>query len=174
MTALDSPKYVLIILVAVFFSFAAHEASHWLAGEMIGYDMTMTMNTAYPLGVDDFEQEWHGMVISAAGPLFTIFQAVAIYTLMRRRKRISLYPFLVVPFVMRLIAMAVGFRNPNDEARISDYLGLSIWTLPALVCLFLFYLVYKTSQRYELDLKFQAITFVCTLLFSSIVILVIK
>ena len=169
-----SPKYILITLLAVFLSFGLHEASHWFAGELIGYNMTMSMNSASPIDVDTYQEEWHGMVISAAGPLFTILQAAAIYLLMRRKPRPLLYPFLFVPLVMRIMAALLGFVHPNDEARISHDLGLSIWTLPAIVCGLLFYFVYRISRQYVLPIQFNLMTLTFVLLFSSIVILVIK
>jgi hypothetical protein len=164
------PKYILITLLAVFLTFALHEASHWLAGEILGYNMTMTMNTSYPLGVDDFSKEWHGTVISAAGPLFTILQAITIWLILRRRNRPMLYPFLLVPFIMRLFASLISFRNPNDEARVSASLGMPMWVLPLLVTGFLLWLVWDTSRRNSYMLKFQALSITLMVTFISVVI----
>jgi hypothetical protein len=130
----------------------------------------MTMNTSYPLGVDDFSEEWHGTLISAAGPLFTILQAIVIYLFLRRKNRPMLYPFLLVPFIMRLFASLISFRNPNDEARVSASLGMPMWVLPAIVTGFLLCLVWDISRRNGYTLKFQTMSIVLVLVFTSVVI----
>ena len=169
-----NPRHILIAIVAVFVTFGLHEASHWLAGVLLGYDMTMSLNGAYPIGIDHYDEYWHGTVISAAGPLCTILQATVIFFIMRRKRLPLLFPFLFAPLVMRIAATVVSFRNPNDEARVSSDLGLTMWVLPGIVCIYLFYLVYQICKQYELWPKVTLVTLLYILATMAVIILVIK
>lgn len=72
---------------------------------------------------------------------------------------------------MRLLAGLMNFINLNDEGRIGEPIGIVVFTLPLLVSGILFYMVYKTSARYNIDWKFQAITTIMVMVFSSALIL---
>src|ERR1043166_5869593 len=98
--------------------------------------MTMNLNEAYPVS-ESYLQDWHFQVVTATGPLFTILQAIVFFYILRRKNIAMLFPFLVAPVLMRCIALYFTFGNPNDEARLSHDAGLTIWTLPVIVCSFL-------------------------------------
>lgn len=161
--------YVVAAAAAVFFTFLFHEASHWLAGVLLGNDMRMTLNSAYP--VSGYRESWHAGIVSGAGPLFTVAQAVIVYWLMQRNRSVLLYPFLLSPFLMRLLALFINFINPQDEGRISQMLGLGLLTLPILVCTPLFFLTLRASQQRQYRWKFNAISVFLIIFFSSILIL---
>src|SRR5687767_6621347 len=109
--------YIAICIGAVIFSWLVHEGAHWAAGQLLGYDMVMTLNKGYPKE-GGYTNPVHYQLISAAGPAITLLQAAFIFFYMRRRPAFLLYPFLFTCFYMRLLAMGLGFINPNDEARI--------------------------------------------------------
>jgi hypothetical protein len=163
-------RYILLTLFAVLFSWLIHELIHYITGILLGYDMAMTLNTAYPVS-GQYAQGWHYQVVSATGPLITIIEAIIVFALMRNGRRTTLYPFLFTCFYMRLLAAVLSIINPNDEARISKAIGLGTFTLPLLVVALLFYLVYKTSRQYRFTKKFQLVTLVLVILFTSIIIL---
>lgn len=163
-------KYILICLLAVVLSWVLHEFAHWITGVALGYDMTMTLNATYPTN-RKMNSEADQQIMSAAGPLFTLLQAVVIYILMKSKQRKLLYPFLFTCLYMRLLAMGLSFINPNDEARISKYLGIGTFTLPLIVSAFLFLLVYRISKQYSFSKKFNAINVGLVMLFSSILVL---
>jgi hypothetical protein len=163
-------KYVLLCFADVLLSFFFHELSHFVTGEFLGYQMGMSLNKAFPVS-GKFDSEADYQLISAAGPLFTLLLAFAIFGLMWNRQRKMLYPFLFGCFYMRFFALVISIRNPNDEARISKFLGWGTYTLPAITTAVLFYLVYKTSKRYGFSFRFNAANFGLILLFCSIVIM---
>ncbi|KAA3440390.1 hypothetical protein [Rufibacter hautae] len=163
-------KYVLATLAAVALSWPLHELAHWLTGELLGYDMTMTLNATYPTG-RKYLHEWHGHVMSAAGPILTILQALLIYFLLKRNGTTLLFPFLVTCLYMRLMAAGISFLNPNDEARISKALGIGMFTLPLLVSGLLFFLTYDVSKARKLKTKLILWTVFLIMFFSSILIL---
>ena len=163
-------KYILITAVAVAASWVLHELAHWTAGTLLGYEMGMTLNNAF-LVSGKFSSDWHYQLVSAAGPVFTLLEAVVVFFIMRRKKIVSLYPFLFTCFYMRLFAAVITIRNPNDEARVSESLGLGTFVLPVIVTAILFFLLYKTSVRYKFSTRFNVINPGLIILFSSVIIL---
>jgi len=163
-------QYIAIFAIAVFLSWTLHELAHWIVGECLGYTMGMTLNSGFPLS-GQYAQNWHYQLISAGGPIFTLCEAILIFILMTKRKRILLYPFIFTCFYLRLLATIISFRNPNDEARISYALGIGKFTLPIISTIILFTLVYKISKSYGLSTKFNWANLGLVILFSSIIIL---
>ena len=86
-------------------------------------------------------------MISAAGPLFTIIQAFVFYAVIKKTGNPQWYPFLLTPFIMRLLAMGISFFNANDEARISEWAGLGLFTIPLLVCMLLFFTLLAIRKK---------------------------
>ncbi len=162
-------QYVLISAAAVFITWIAHEGAHWAMGETLGYNMTMNLNTASLASGAYRNNDEH--LVSAAGPVLTMVQAMIAFLLLQRSNRLHWYPFLFVPLYMRIMAGVLNLINLNDEGRISKALGLGTFTLSILVCAFLFYLVYKASVKAGYSAKLQWATVLLTLLFSSVLIL---
>ena len=164
-------KYILLTAVAVFLSFELHELAHFFTGEYLGNKMAMTLNSGYPFN-GFYLEKWQYTVVSAAGPLFTILQALIFYFLLKKINNYYLYPWLLIAFFMRFSAMVLSFRNPNDEARISTSLGLGKFTLPLLVSTFLFFLVFKINQKYSYTKRFNLISVLLIIFFYSAIILI--
>lgn len=163
-------KYILITAVAVVLSFFFHELAHLLAGKLLGYDMAMTLNSAFLKG-DEYQTTWHEQLVSAAGPIFTILVSFVFFYLIRKTKNIYLYPFLFFGFYMRFMAMLMSIVMPNDEARISAWLGLGNWILPLMVCFTLLFLVIKTSKEQKYSIKFNLINYLLASVFVAGVVL---
>ncbi|VAW31659.1 hypothetical protein MNBD_CHLOROFLEXI01-4491 [hydrothermal vent metagenome] len=116
--------------------------------------------------------DWHKIIISAAGPIVTILQALIVFLFLKSRDwNKFLYPFLFTAFYMRLLAGLMNFINPNDEGRIGIFLEIGIFTLPIIVSGLLFIMVYRISKKYNLNWKFQLATTVIVMVASSILIL---
>jgi len=128
--------YVFITFLAVVATWEIHEFAHWLAGRILGYQMAMTLNKSYSL---QGTTAAHAQIISGAGPLVTLGEAVLVFILMDRSNRRLLYPFLFTCFYCRLLAALISFRNLNDEARISKFLRIGTFTLPLLMTAALFF-----------------------------------
>lgn len=163
--------YFCTAVLAVLITWILHEFAHWITSESLGYETVMTLNATSPVKGQNIS-EWHRFLISAAGPLVTIFQAVAVFIFLRNSWSKHLYLFLFVAFYMRLLAGGMNIISPNDEGRISEYLGLGLYTLPLFVSTLLLYLMYSTSKRYRLDRKFQMFTLFTIMILSSVIILV--
>ncbi|WP_420317911.1 hypothetical protein [Ekhidna sp.] len=88
-----------------------------------------------------------------------------------KRPNQHLFPFLFVPFYFRLLASGMNFINLNDEGKVSAALGIGTFTIPIIVSLFLFVLVYNATRKLYFKQSFIAWTTLITMLFSSILIL---
>ncbi len=151
-------KYISALVAIVFITWIIHEFAHWLTSEALGYDTIMRLNGTSPVkGQDPTDQ--HNTISSAAGPIITIIQGLAAFAFLRYEKwNKYIYGFLFIAFFMRFLASGMNFIMLNDEGRISEYLKLGVFTLPIMVSGILFYMVYKTSRKYKLNWKFQALT----------------
>jgi len=163
-------KYLITILIAVLFTWLLHEFSHWITYTALGYDALMSLNKVFP--INETPTLIHSIIASATGPIVTIIQAIIIYGFLKYKKwNIYLYPLLLTPLYMRFLAGLFNFINPNDEGRISEYLGIGLFSLSIIVSSFLFYLVYDISKKYKLPVKFQIISVITVMAVSSILIL---
>ncbi|KQQ88613.1 hypothetical protein [Massilia sp. Leaf139] len=163
---LKAPFYLWFV-VAFLISYLVHESAHWLMGAAFGIDMEFRLNAVRYLSP---MPDWQRALADAAGPLLTIAQGVIAYVLVERRASVKAFAFLYVAAFMRLAAAVVSVIHPNDEARLSLYLGLGKWTLPILVVLGLGALVWKASPRLQLTWKDQLLCYlVASLAVSAIV-----
>lgn len=165
-------KYVLVIIIAVIFTWSIHEFAHWLTSELLGYKAIMRINgTSLVNGQDP--TDLHKSIISASGPIITIIQGLLTFLLLTKSRNWNkyLYVFLFTAFYMRLLAGLMNFINPNDEGRISSFLGIGTFTLPIIVSVILFFMVYRISRKHKLNWKFQLWTTILIMIASSILIL---
>lgn len=166
-------KYIITAFAAVLGTWIIHEFAHWATAELLGYDSTMRLNSTNLIKGQEVSG-WHRQLISAAGPIITMIQVVIVFLLLKKNWSKSLYLLLFVGFYMRLLASimnAVNPTSPNDEGRISEYFGIGLYTIPILVSVFLFYLVFKISKQYQLPKKFQLVTYLIVTVYIAILVL---
>lgn len=140
-------KFYLWLFVATILTFLIHESAHWLMGTALGYTMTFHLNG---VAATTAMQPAHKALVDAAGPLVTVLQGVVAFMLVMRSRQIVAYAFLYIAAFMRLLATAISLMHLNDEARLSQYLGLGTWTLPLLVTAGLVFLVWRASRSLQL------------------------
>jgi len=158
--------YPTLLLVGIA-TFAVHEFFHWVAGIALGYDMVITPNRVYSKTSTEFVDK---QIISFAGPFITYVQAIIGYLLVVKKQSSLGYALLYMAFFMRLFAACMSVFNPNDEARISQALGMGLWTLPVIVVGALFVLMYLASRRLTLTGRDHLF---CYLVASLVVTLVV-
>jgi len=147
-------------------SFLLHEFLHWLTGQALGYNMIMTLNRVYPDSLS-YDQEWHYPFISAVGPLVTLLQGLVFYRLLRKSSNKYVYPFLLAAFFLEFLSCVMNFRNPNDLGRVSQSLGLGLFVLPIVFVAIHFYIIRRASLSQDYSRKFNWLTFLLVLLYSS-------
>ena len=164
-------KYIGAGILAVILTWTIHEFAHWLTSELLGYETAMYLNGTSALDNQNVT-DLHWNIISAAGPIVTLVQGLVFFLLLKNRRWNKLmYIFLFTVFYMRLLAGLMNFINPNDEGRISNYLGLGTFTLPIIVSGILFFLVHRVSKKYRVDWKLQLATTLVVMVASSVLIL---
>ncbi|MBU2975547.1 hypothetical protein [Zobellia sp. B3R18] len=164
-------KYVLYGILTVFFTWIIHEFVHWATSQLLGYESIMRINGVSPADGEN-PSNLDKIIISASGPIVTILQGLIVFILLEFRNwNKYLYLFLFTAFYMRFLAGLMNFLNPNDEGRISSFLGIGTFTLPIIVSGLLFLMVYKISKKYDLKWKFQLWTTLIVMVVSSILIL---
>lgn len=158
--------YSAITLFATVFSFMVHEFAHWTTGEALGYQMRMTLNTAYPIS-GTYLQDWHYTLISAAGPVITLTLSFCFFLLIRKYHNRFLYPFLFSSFYLELLSGIMNFRNPNDLGRISLSFGLGLFAISALFVAIHSFLLFRTTRREGYSLRLILRTLLLVIVFSS-------
>ncbi len=166
-----SIPYLLAAALVVLLTWLIHEFAHWLTSEFFGYETRMTLNKTGAIQGPS-PTEAHHLIISAAGPIITLVQAVIAFFLLKNRSwNKYVYLILFTAFYMRFLAGLMNLINLNDEGRISSSLGIGTYTLPIIVSGFLFYLVYTASKKHGLRWPFQLATTLAIMVFSSALIL---
>jgi hypothetical protein len=163
-------RYIVMVLLGVLFTWEFHEFFHWLTGELLGNPMAMTLNTAYPVS-GSYLKSWHEHVVSAAGPVATLLEALVVFLWIKRNNNFLLFPILFTCFYSRLMAGVMNFINPNDEGRLSLALGTDVFFLSILVVGSLAYLMYKSMKTLGLKTSQVIVTVCWIILFSSVIIL---
>ena len=158
--------YAALLLIAVA-TFVVHEGAHWAMGRALGHDMVFGINGTGPVGaVSVGDHLW----ISAAGVVVTLIQGVFGFLMVMRRESLTGYGMLFFAALMRLMAAGVSVFNPNDEARISQELGLGLWTLPVATVAVLVVLTVIASRRLGLSWRTNVLAYLtATVALSAIV-----
>lgn len=144
------PSFFPWLALVFFVTNLIHESFHWLMGAALGFDMRFGLNAVSYLSPSE---PWQRALADIAGPAVTIAQGVVAYMLVMRNGSAKIFAFLYAAFFMRLVAGLVSFMHPNDEARVSMFMGIGKWTLPVLVAVGLLVLVFKASRRMKLGWK---------------------
>lgn len=121
-----------LFVIATLLTFVIHEGAHWAMGEWLGYDMILRVNSV-DLARGGYGSDWHRYAVTSAGPAATILQGAIALALVRGASLAAAFPFLLSALLMRVFAAGVSIVNPNDEMRLSLWLGLGPWTVFAMV-----------------------------------------
>ncbi len=125
-------RYIPVFAFVTLATFVLHEGAHWAIGEALGYDMWVRVNSA-GLVTGDYVNDWHRSLVSIAGPVVTIAQGVIGYILVWVRRSYAAFIVLFTALMMRVLASVVSLNNLNDEARVSEAMGMNMWVLPGVV-----------------------------------------
>ena len=162
-----NPRFYLWLVLAFLITNLIHESAHWLMGAALGLEMQFGLNAVRYLSPT---LPWERALADAAGPVVTIVQGIVAYVMVTRSGSLKAFAFLYAAAFMRLVAGLVSIMHPNDEARLSLYLGLGKWTLPVLVAAGLVVLAVKGGKRLGWTWKDQlACYLVASLAVSAIV-----
>lgn len=158
--------YAWFALIAVA-TYLIHEGAHWVVGAALGYPVSYGINSVIP-GTPMTASDH--LLMSAAGPAVTFVTALIGFYFVMRRERLIAYAVLYFALFMRVIAAGVSVFNLNDEARISDMLGLGPWLLPGLVVIALLIPTVVASRHLRLSWKVNALAYVVSSLVAVVVV----
>lgn len=142
-------KHLILLFVTGVLTFVLHELAHGLMASATGHEAYVSANHA-GAATGQNVSEHDARLISAAGPAVTVLQgAIGFVLVLVASSRIG-FCLLFSAFMMRLMAGAVGFANPNDEWVVGETLGMPNWLLPLLVASGLFVMTVVAGLRLRL------------------------
>ena len=162
------PSFYLFLLVIAPLTYLIHEAAHWLMGEALGHAMSFSINGSGPSSPTSVRDH---LLISAAGPAMTLMQGVVAFLLVRGRDSLIAYGVLFFALAMRATAAAVSIFHLNDEARISDSLGLGAWTLPLLMVAVMLALTVIASRYLRLGWKTNVGAYLVSTVATTVIVM---
>jgi hypothetical protein len=159
---------VLLMIPIAFFTYLFHELGHWTLGELMGNDMTISLNNSAPRS-GYFIKKSHSLWSAIGGPLFTILQALLFLIVAKRTKSIYAYSFIFMAVFSRFFSIVFGGISLQDESRIASMLNVNEYLVASIVLIILAILLWVSSRIMELNLK--AIGYFTT--FSTFAILLV-
>ncbi|MCA6073738.1 hypothetical protein [Fulvivirga sedimenti] len=164
-------QYAVITFLAVIFIFLSHEFIHWLTGELLQYEMGMSLNSAFPVD-SKYRTPGDYQLVSLSGPILTLLEMILFTYLMIKTRNYWFFPFVFLCFYMTLLSGIFNLFNPNDLGRVSRYIGIGLYTLPAIAVIIQFFIMDYAVKKAGIMQKLILITVFWGILFSSILILV--
>tara|TARA_B100000749_G_scaffold148113_1_gene113675 strand:- start:65 stop:595 length:531 start_codon:yes stop_codon:yes gene_type:complete len=133
-----------LTFVVVIVCVALHEVGHLVAAKALGYEAVIRMNSVSLVGG---ATNWRDdVIVDAAGPLVTLLFALVGLALSNRENALGA-TMVFAALMMRVLAAVISLNMPNDEARISELLGLGTWTLPAIAVALLAIIMGLSARR---------------------------
>jgi hypothetical protein len=164
-------RFIVLFFLAGITTFILHEGAHWLTGELLGYNMWVNINSA-GLAEGEYQSGAHAQIVSISGPIFTVLQGVIAFVIVRKSKSLIAFTFLFSALMMRFIAGLMSFIIPNDEARVSEYLGLGTWTLHILVIAFLLGLTIFAGRHMKFRLRDYGLAYLVVSMVAAIIVFI--
>lgn len=145
-------KVAAAFIPIAFATYIFHEFGHWMFGELLGNDMSLSLNSASPQKgyyIDDSGALWSAI----GGPAFTILQGLVFLLITWVTK--SIYAFAVTFFAVfsRFFSVVFGGIDRQDEAKIAELLDWNKYLAAAIVLLILLVVLWRCSQIMKFDGK---------------------
>lgn len=142
----------LFIIPVAFFTYLFHESGHWVFGEVLGNDMTISLNNAAPKSgtfIKDSDALWSAI----GGPAFTLLQALLFLLITQKTKSIYAYSIMFMAVFSRFFSIVFGGVSLQDEAKISAMLRVNMYLTALCVLLILLSILWRSSRIMNLNLK---------------------
>ncbi|HAM98443.1 MAG TPA: hypothetical protein DCQ26_07505 [Marinilabiliales bacterium] len=145
-------KVAILMMPIAFITYIFHEFGHWTFGELLGNDMTLSLNNSAPQS-GYFINESHALWSAVGGPVFTIIQAFVFLLITWITKSIYAYSFTFFAIFSRFFSIVFGGIDLQDEARIASMLGTDKYIIAAAVLTILFLVLWRCSRIMNLNTK---------------------
>jgi len=144
---------VIILFVPIaFITYIFHESGHWIFGELLGNDMTLSLNNSSPKS-GYFINESNALWSAIGGPFFTVIQALVFLLITWITKSIYAYSFTFFAIFSRFFSIIFGGINLQDEARIASMLDTDKYIIAAFVLTILFLILWRCNRIMKLNTK---------------------
>lgn len=168
--------YIIWIFLAVLITMIAHELGHYITGSVLGNNMIMDLNGSRPTQ-GNFVAEWHLPIVAIAGTIVTLFQAFIFMLLLNIFPTKNLYPFLIYPFIYRLVPYKIAIIQPErlwrqDKAQFAQYFNFNPWMLIIPVLILFFVFVYKGSNKIDIHWQQIGFTIIGSIVFTIFLLMV--
>lgn len=145
-------KVMIAFIPIAFFTYLFHEFGHWTFGELLGNDMTLSLNnSAFQSG--QFIRESDALWSAIGGPFFTIIQGLIFLLITWRTKSSIAYSTAFFAVFSRFFSIVFGGINMQDEATIALMLGINKYLIVATVLTILFLILWKCTHIMKFKLK---------------------
>jgi len=148
---IDWKVFILFIPIA-FITYIFHEFGHWIFGELLGNDMTLSLNNSAPKS-GYFINDSHTLWSAIGGPLFTIIQSLIFLVITWITKSIYAYSIAFFAVFSRFFSILFGGINSQDEARIASMLVTNKYIIAAIVLTILFLILWRCNRIMKLNPK---------------------
>ena len=145
-------KVIISFIPIAFITYLFHEFGHWTLGELLGNDMTLSLNNSSPQNgqfLDDSDALWSAI----GGPVFTILQGLIFLLLTWLTKSIYAYSITFFAVFSRFFSIVFGGIDLQDEARIAAMLDLNKYIVAAIVLTILFLILWRSNRIMKLNNK---------------------
>ncbi len=145
-------KVIISFIPIAFITFFFHESGHWILGELLGNDMTLSLNNSAPVK-GYFIKESHALWSAIGGPAFTVIQALIFLFIVQRTKSIYAYSIVFFAFFSRFFSIFFGGIKLQDESRIASMLDTNEYLIVMMVLIILFIITWRCSHILKLNMK---------------------
>lgn len=145
-------KVIILFIPIAFGTYIFHEFGHWIFGELLGNDMTLSLNNASPKS-GYFMNESHALWSAIGGPLFTIIQALLFLLITWITQSIYAYSVAFFAIFSRFFSIVFGGINLQDEARIASMLDTDKYLVAATVLTILVLILWRCNRIMKLNAK---------------------
>ena len=145
-------KVIIAFIPIAFITYLFHEFGHWTFGELLGNDMSLSLNNSSPKNghfIDDSDALWSAI----GGPAFTILQGLLFLLLTWLTKSIYAYSITFFAVFSRFFSIIFGGINLQDEARIAAMLDLNKYLVVVIVLTLLFLILWRSNRIMKLNNK---------------------
>jgi len=166
-------KFIMLFIPAAYLTYLFHEFGHWIVEEILGNNMSYSLNYVWPKS-GHYVESGHDLYVSIGGPAFTIVQAMFGLLIIEKYRSHYAYPFVFFPFFNRFFSLLFGGFSNQDEARISGILGAGTYTVAIITLFILVLIVMRCSSKLKIGFKDNSYIVVLSTLCQLLVIATYK
>ena len=145
-------KVIFSFIPIAFITYLFHEFGHWTFGELLGNDMTFSLNNSAPRS-GYYINDSHALWSAIGGPTFTIIQALVFLVIVHKTKSVYAYSVVFFAVFSRFFSIIFGGISLQDEARIASMLDTNKYLIALIVLIILLVIIWRSTRILKLNMK---------------------